>query len=256
MPDLPRYVVLGRGRWAGVVHKALEGERRSAAAFTGTRRLDSESDSAYAARLKNSLAASGAGIAWLCVPPGPHVSLMILAALDAGLDVIAESPWLCSPEISHGLAAAAAANRRLVGVHFEYCLLDEVESWRRDYHSSPGLVFGGRFVLSRPNRRSIPPLSDLGPHLAAVREYAVPAAALGELDCRYAAPGADSRQVWLDRAASRLASIDFTSNRQPIVQRFFQNFEAARSSRDFPFDLAFADRVSARVSALAAAQKT
>jgi len=248
MPEGPRYAILGRGRWSVVVQRALEGEGRRVEIVAGTRRALSETDDAHFSQMRSSLAATGADIAWLCVPPGPHLPAVILAALDAGLDVIAESPWLCAPEITQELQFAAAAKNRLVGVHFEYCQLEEVESWRGQFHGAHGMTFGGRFSLSRANRHGIPPVADLGCHLAAIRQYAAHESALGEIHCEYAST--NSRMVWLDQAATRLSLIDFTSNRQPIIQRFFRKFEAARATRDFPFGLPFAAAVSSQIARL------
>lgn len=248
MPDAPRYIILGRGRWSGVVQKALESEGRSVQVFSETRRRDGESDAQYSARLADFLAKSRARIAWVCVPPGPHVPAILRAALDAGLDAISESPWLCSADDTQALQRMASEKNRLVGVHFEYCLLDEVDFWRLSLHGGRGLTFGGRFSLSRANRHSIPALADLGCHLAAIRQYAVPESLLGEIDCRYGSR--DQRQVWLDENGKRAAFIDFTSNRQPIIQRYFLKFEDSLASRAFPFDLNFAQAVSEQVSSL------
>lgn len=248
MPEAPRYAILGRGRWSGVVRKALESDGRIVEILGDTRRRPAESDSGYSSRLTQSLAAARASIAWVCLPPGPHVPALILAALAAGLHVIAESPWLCPPDVTRRLRAISAENNRLVGVHFEYCLLDEVESWRGKFGPGGGFGFGGRFVLGRANKHGIPALADLGCHLAAIREYAVPESSLGHLHCDYDAR--DERAVWLEKNGARFASIDFTANHQPIIQRYARKFEGSLPTRDFPFGLAFAEKVSGQVSAL------
>jgi hypothetical protein len=248
MPEAPRYAILGRGRWSGVVRKALESESRDVEILGDTRRRPHESDPEYSSRLMESLSAARASIAWICVPPGPHVPALIFAALAAGLDVIAESPWLCPPDITRRFLEIAVQNNLLVGVHFEYCLLDEVESWRREFGAGRGLTFGGRFVLGRANKQGIPALAHLGCHLAAIREYSVPESGLGPLRCDYDAR--DERAVWLEKNGSRFASIDFTANHQPIIQRYARKFEDSLRTRDFPFGLAFAEKVSRQISAL------
>jgi predicted dehydrogenase len=248
MPDAPRYVILGRGRWSGVIRKALESEGRAVEIFGETRRRTGESDDKYSARLANSLFHSRAQIAWICVPPGSHVPAILRAAIETGLDVISESPWLCSAAETQKLQKIAREKIRLIGVHFEYCLLDEVQSWRRTFRGGRGMTFGGRFSLSRSNRHSIPALADLGCHLAAIRQYAVPDSQLGEIDCRYGSR--DQRQVWLDENGKRAALIDFTANHQPIIQRYFRKFEDSLASREFPFSLEFAQAVSEQISSL------
>jgi hypothetical protein len=88
-------------------------------------------------------------------------------------------------------------------------------------------------------------MDNLGSHLLAIREYAVPGAAVGELRCGYAGP--PERRVWLDEASGRVAEIDFGSNSEPILQRFRQAVEHGRDSGEIAFDIPFAQQVAARV---------
>jgi predicted dehydrogenase len=227
MADWPAYAILGLGRWGAKMLSILEAAGRRVTAIAHSRREASESERSYTERLASSLAESGAQIAWLCVPPGPHIELMIRAAMEARTHVVIEKPWL-------GLTAAAGI---IVGVHFEYCLLDEVESWRERFHGVQGLRFGGRFNVSRIDRLGIPPLVNLGCHLLAIRRYAAPQSQISEISCAYEA--ADERRVWIETD-----SIDFTHNRQPIIQRFIRKFEAATEGANFPFGLEFAAGVA------------
>src|SRR5271163_3879373 len=135
MPEGPSYVILGRGRWARRMKSILDAENRRVAVIAETRHTSEETDSAYRSRLADALRASDAQIAWLCVLPGPHVPLMIDAALDAGLHVVTEKPWQASQGVTSALVVRAKSLRRLIAVHFEYCLLEEVERWRRDFQS-------------------------------------------------------------------------------------------------------------------------
>jgi len=103
MADGPSYVILGRGRWAERMQGILAAEKRRISCISETRRTSGETDAAYRSRLAEAMSASGAQIAWLCVLPGPHVSLMIDAALDAGLHVVAEKPWQVSQRLTTSL---------------------------------------------------------------------------------------------------------------------------------------------------------
>src|ERR1700685_979760 len=163
------YAILGRGAWAGKIQSILDAEQRPVTFLAHTRRNASESDAAYTGRLTSSLRASGAQIAWLCVPPGPHVAFMMTAAIAARMHVIAEKPWLCSQGETEFLAGSAEKNRIKLGGDFEYCLLDEIEAWRERFQGPRGLRFGGRFVVSRPDRLGLPAVVNLGCHLLAIR---------------------------------------------------------------------------------------
>lgn len=248
MVDAHSYVILGRGRWAARMQNILAAENRHVAVIPETRRTSEETDPAYRSRLADAMRASDAQIAWLCVLPGPHVPLMIDAVLDAGLHVVTEKPWQASHGVTSALIARAKSLHRLTAVHFEYCLLDEVNRWRRDFQSGIGLRFGGRFYLSRPDHTGMCAIDNLGSHLLAIRAYAAPKSSLQEIRCGYEQP--DKRCVWLEKRNTRVAFIDLLANREPIIQRFIAKVEASLEGADFPLDLEFALRVANDAEAL------
>ena len=248
MADHPAYVILGRGRWAARMQSILVEENRRVASIPETRRQGGESDAAYRSRLAEAMSASNVQIAWLCVLPGPHVPFLIDAALDAGLHVIAEKPWQCSRRVTTSLAAKAKSLRRLIAVHFEYCFLEEVERWRRDFHPGSGLRFGGHFFLNRPDHMGISAMDNLGVHLLAIRVYGVPQSSVQEIRCGYEQP--DERSVWLERRNTRVAFIDLLAHKELIIQRFIAKVEASLGGADFPLDLEFALAVSNAAEAL------
>jgi predicted dehydrogenase len=246
--DPSSYVVLGRGRWARRMNSILAEEGRSVATIAETRRSTDESELGYTARMTEAMKKSGAQVAWLCVLAGPHVSLMIEAALEAGLHVVAEKPWFSTPEETQRLQQLALAKSRTLAVHFEYLMLDEVEQWRRAHHPGTGLHFGGNFFLSRPDPTNTPALDNLGSHLFAIREYVCPSAAIAQLHCAYERP--DERVVWLEKDGDMLSAINLLTHRQPVIQRFIQKVEAAlNGGAAFPFDLNFALRVANAINA-------
>lgn len=139
---------------------------------------------------------------------------------------------------SHALAAQAHSKGALIGVHYEYCLLDGVESWRLQQKGGAALEFSGRFTTSRPDRLTIPAIENLGSHLFAIRTYAVPAARISTIECGYGV--AEERLVSLARENRSIAEIDFSENGEPVIQRFIARFESALDSGSFPFGLDFA----------------
>ena len=241
--ELPKYIIVGRGRWAPRIQAILDGEKRATARLEQSRRDESEEDAAYRERLQNSFKGCGADIAWLCVTPGPHIPVMIEAALEAGLHVVVEKPWLCSKEETERLAMLARSRGCLVAIHYEYCLLNAVEEWKRDWNDGDGLRFGGRMCVQRPNHSGLAALDNFGSHLFSVHEYCVARSEILEVDCAYQRP--DERSVWLDKGNQRMAEINLLANKEPIIQRFITRMEAAAAGRtDFPFDLQFGLRVA------------
>src|SRR5262249_50676364 len=157
----------GRGRWAQRMAAILEGEGSAVRFVQETRRLADESEHEYRARLSQVLSASGAKAAWLCVPPGEHVATMMDAALDARLHVVAEQPWLMTVQDTQRSMDRAAKRGQVIGVHYEYCLLGELEKWKREYLGGQGYQFGGVFHHSRSGLLGLPAMDVLGTHLLA-----------------------------------------------------------------------------------------
>ncbi len=247
MDSGPAYVVVGRGRWAQRMREILLGENRRVAEMPEARRNAVESDSDYEARLAEGFRKSNARIAWLCVPPGPHVCAMVKAGIQAGLNVVAEKPWFASPAETRELQALARRAASKIAVHYEYCMLDEVESWRRRYAQESGLDFSGTFHHGRPNHLPLDALDNLGTHLVSIRNFAVPLASVAALNCAHGRP--DERAVWIERQGTPVDRIDLLGSRQPIIQRFAGRFEAALEGGSFPFDLDFALGVSEQLAA-------
>jgi len=242
MAKRPAYTILGRGRWAHRMGAILAGEGRELRFVEETRRRPEEDGAAYRGRLLETLQATESQVAWLCVPPGDHIAGMLDAALDAGLHVVVEQPWLMTERETTRWAERARARGRIVGVHYEYCLLEGLEMWKREYGSGEGYRFGGVFHHSRSGHLQLPAMDVLGTHLLSMREYAVPEAEVGQVDCGY--ERADERRVWLERAGRREAEIDFLENEEPLIQRYIGRFEAAMESGSFALDLGFALRVA------------
>lgn len=248
MAEGPAYVILGRGRWAKRMQPMIAGESRSVVAIEETRQRPSESEAKYVSRLAQAMKESAAQIAWLCVSPGPHVTLMIQSAIEAGLHAVVEKPWYGSKAETERLQALAHVRGRVLAVHYEYCVLEEVQKWRQEFYPGAGLRLGGRIFLSRSDQTGIPAIDNLGSHLLAIREWTAPSSEVSEIHCGYEL--SDERLVWIERKGQRIASIDLLSHRQLIVQRFMEKVEAALDGAAFPFDLDFALRVANQLNIL------
>jgi hypothetical protein len=247
----PAYVIAGKGRWGSRIYAMLEAQGRRVSALAGTRVGAEEDLDAYGRRWAKALEASGAQVAWLCVPPGEHVSKLMWAALSAGLHVLVEKPWILSRDETSLLQLAAKRARLQTAVHFEYGLLKEVDKWRGEFSQRDDLEFGGVFKVSAGNPLGIAPLQNLGSHLMAMRLYAAPLSRVATIECGYEQP--DARKFWLDANAKRIAAIDFLGSKEPIVQRFVARLEATMAGNDaepFPFDFEFGLRVKEELEKL------
>ena len=247
MAEGAAYVILGRGRWAKKMQPVIAAEGRSVTEIEETRQRASEATASYVSRLSEAMKASQAQVAWLCVSPGPHVSLMIQSALEAGLHVVAEKPWYGSAADTEHLQTLARAKRRLVGLHFEYLFHSEVQNWRSKFYSGEALRFGGHFFHCRADHLGLPAIDNLGCHLFAIREFAVPSSEIAEVQCAYERP--DERLAWLEEGGRRITSIDLFKGSERLIQDFMKKVEAALDGAAFPFDLGFALRVANQMNA-------
>jgi hypothetical protein len=227
------------------MQQMLVGEGRHADFASGSRKLEGESDGDFEARLAAAFRGSGAQIAWLCVTPGPYVPPLIRAAIAARMNVLVEKPWVYSREVTEGLQQAARHAGLQTAVHFEFCMLAEVEKWRGEFGDREELTFGGIFDVSVADRSRIPVMQNLGSHLVAMQEYAVPRSAISRIDCHYEA--VDQRRVFLDGGQGRVGEIDFLGSKEPIIQRFLGLFEGSLGGGGFLLDFDFGWRVNERL---------
>jgi predicted dehydrogenase len=236
----PEYVVVGNGYWASVMHGILA-QRSKVASVQETRRQAQENDQEYQARMEASLAKTRAHAAWLCVPPSLNTLTLVAAAVNNGMHVVAEKPWIWKTPACRELASQAQARGVVIGVHHEYCMLDAVQSWRSQQQYGEGLKFQGRFTTSRPDKHGLPAKENLGSHLFAIWAFAVPKAEITTIRCGYGQ--VDQRVVSTVDADGRVATIDFTENKEQIIQRYIAQFEGAFAGDPFPFNLDFGLRV-------------
>jgi hypothetical protein len=248
MAKAPGYLMVGRGRWGARMHQMLVSDRRRADSASGSRRLEGESDEEFEARMAAAFRGSGAQIAWLCVTPGAHVPPLIRAALAAHMHIIVEKPWVYSREDTEEMQESARRAGMQTAVHFEFCMLAEMEKWRNEFGDRDGLRFGGIFDVSVADRSKIPVMQNLGSHLVAMQEYAVPRSAISGIGCHYEA--VDQRRVFVDGSDGRVAEIDFLGSQEPIIQRFLGLFEKSLGGEEFLFDFDFGWRVKEKLERL------
>jgi hypothetical protein len=248
MVKRPAYLIVGKGRWGTRMHAMLATEDVRADFASNTRMQSGESPTAYESRMAAIFSGSKAQVAWLCVPPGLHVPPLIRAAITAGLHPLVEKPWPYSREETSAMQQLAHAAKLQTAVHFEFCLLSEVEDWRREYQHRADLRFNGIFDVSAGDRLGMSAMQNLGSHLVAMHAYATPHCGISTIRCAYNT--IDQRKVWLEAGTERVAEIDFLGSKQPIIQRFLEQFENSLDRSPFPFDFSFAHRVHENAQAL------
>lgn len=254
MPSGPKYLVIGAGRWGAVIERILRELGRDVSILhRGARQEPGESAGDYSDRLERWIANHHADIAWICIPPVPQLTVVAQAALHAGMHVVLEKPWPFDDSTTAAVVEAAAANNRRVAVHFQYCYLDGLQVLAQRAETENCCKLNGTFTLSRSNRLGISASINLGSHLVAIHALHFPQIAFERISVGYGMK--DARTISLSGlpAGAQNNQIDFTNNREPLVQRFVGACESAFfEGSAVALDLAFARRVNDTTLALEA----
>jgi predicted dehydrogenase len=244
--------VVGRGRWGRRLAGILEDEGH-AVRMLSLRKGEQEKDTDFAERCARRLRAEApdAALVWLAVPPSAPQAALVRGALLAGKHVVVEKPWWGG--LAETVDLASEANRRglVAAVHFQYCYLDDWPALVGGFDAGDA-EFRGTFTTARAARPDIPAGDNLATHLLAVRRRWFPRSRVGEF--HYECGTDDCRRVEL-RRGERRARVDFTTNAQPIVQRFLADVLAhAEAGAPFPLDLAFAAEVQSELARIEGAE--
>lgn len=239
------FLILGKGRWAGVIENALQGMGFASTMRGGIRRPHAESWDDYLERWQAQLADEQGDIAWIATPPGDHVPILARAALLADKHVIIEKPWLGTRADAIALVELAARRNRCLAVNYQYLYLEHVQrvaKFRRTILA--GNVYCKMcFTIPKPPRSGLTVLQNLGSHLFAIRLFLSENAIVSELElgCRM-----DNRRmftIWGERG-KKTDHFDFSNNEEPILQRFVRSFvNAVDGGSDWFPTLYFAHRV-------------
>lgn len=229
MMSMPRYAIIGSGRWGGRMALLLQERGNSAELVKLPYRDQSKSEIAKSRAIIEALeqAVSTVDIVWLALPPGEHQTLLAEAALSLGKNVIVEKPWRLSSEEADRFTTMIIERGLQIGIHFQYCFLDRLVELSRDSNAGDACTFNGTFTISGPDRLAIPPVYNLGSHIVAIWLRHFPKSRLSNVTASY--DSLDSREIALvsDTENKRYS---FLSSDEPIIQRFLTDFE--KSIRD------------------------
>lgn len=222
------YLVVGKGRWSSVIVSILNSLGRSVCVSKSLRQKRDETQHALFEKAYSYFNNSNANIVWFCLPPGPHIQVLVEAALHARLHVIAEKPWLVDNHTTQKLKNIAESFGLKFCVNYEYCYLTEVERYRNQFKGNNEITFHGVFHIERSNPK-IEAIYNLGSHLIAIKTYAFPLAKTGVIDCKY--NSINSRRMSLCAHDREIAIIDFSDSTEPIIQKLILGFEGAVHQR-------------------------
>jgi hypothetical protein len=161
-------------------------------------------------------------VIWLAVPPGCQ-ALLVDCALDHGFNVIVEKPWVVESDIAGGLVRKAAALGLMVAINYQYCYLKKIVELsgivRADIDGH--WIFSGEFTVEGRNRLGLDAEVNLAEHLRAI--HYVHFRGADYLNVRSGYEGAGRRIIELESEFSKYF-VDFTNNREPIIQYFVEDF--------------------------------
>lgn len=211
-----------------------------------TRRHPREPLERYTQRLASEIQQSRSQAVWLCIPPGQHTEQVVTTVLECKKHLMIEKPWLGSIGNATAIAHKARKLGLIAGMNFEYCLLDGVKRWTENsVDGYSGYSFSGAFSIKKQSRHDIDPIQNLGCHLVAIQRWAADGAAISTLECTEGLESA--RHVALTSPSGATDLIDFSENKEPILQRTAQMLEASTLTGQFRMDMDFAASVSRRL---------
>lgn len=214
------YGVIGRGRWGARIAAILTEMGRPVTVIGRSQAPPRQVD-----------------VLWIAVPPVAQEAV-VEASLATRCHLVVEKPWLASAALTASIGANLRNENRHVAVHFEYCYLSELAPLAASPDFQGTADFLGAFETAKANRLKIPALQNLGIHIAAIRRRWFSSARLVNVEAAYG-----TRERRLIELASRgmKTGVDFTNQRQPVIQRFIEDFEShIRTGTRFPLDLEFA----------------
>lgn len=237
---MSRISLIGGGGWGTKLHEMLSKDNLLADWPDLPRRKPDEGVEHYKDRVWSVLRKSRGDVAWLAVPPADQ-AILVDVAVECGFHVIVEKPWLAAEDMTKVLIEKSRANSLATGVPYIYCFLDRLVSYARYRPQAWGME--GVFKVAVKNRLNLGALENLGSHILAIRRYVCPDAELLSLEVEYDAENTRCVKLHYDKSVDY---IDFSNNKEPIVQRFVASFLNGVDHGDaFMFDLDFASKVSA-----------
>lgn len=236
----PTFGLVGQGRWGRVIHGVLTELDFQVTVFPLSRKSQSETALEYASRVRRFLGEVEFDILWLATSPQDQF-ILLCEGLHRTRHIIIEKPLLISEREALVICEIASATSSTIGVNYQYCFLEEIFDLKKvDGLLRADCIFDGIFTVPQPNRLSISPEVNLGIHLAAIKLLHFPEARLGNIISSYESENRRSFKITCENATWVL---DFTENRQPLVQRFLSEYiGCVRSGERFKLDIEFSKK--------------
>lgn len=243
-----RYAVVGAGKWGErLVDTLSKCTDCQVLSIQLSRRANHETEEDYRDRINATFEpyCDKIDLVWLAVSPGDQEHL-VLCAINAGFHVIIEKPWMVGKAASENLSELALNMNVQVGVHFQYCYLEELAEISK-YANNAGFTFNATFTIAGGNRLNIDPWFNFGTHLLAMKMLHFSDVRIGEIQVGYNV----DNQRWLNLSGPSNITIDFGKNDQPLIQRFVSDIERSIVlGVDFPIGIEFAEQVTSMASAM------
>ena len=237
----PVFALVGQGRWGKKIQKILIDLGYSVVVIPLSRKEPFETKHQYALRAEALLARVDFDILWLSIPPQGQFTLLC-EGMRSCRHIIIEKPLLLNKEQISEIRTMAFERSVTVGVHYQYCFLDAIYELKNLIKSEVSkFEFSGVFRVANSNRLGISPEFNLGIHLVAIKMLHFPNAKLGKIESAY---DSTNRRYFSLACDKKKYSLDFTENREPLVQRFVAEYiKCFSSSENFQLDIDFSANV-------------
>ena len=235
-----RYGIIGKN-WAKKIYNILVKMNKNAAVIDILSPSNFNSENQFKENLfeEFKLLKNKFDIIWLAIPPKyQHFSTML--CLENNINIIIEKPWMYNLIDTIPLINIQKEKNIHVGFNFEYLYLDELINFDFTLLKNKITFFEGYFRLNSFNS-NIKAEHNLGSHLIAIRNYYFKKSFISKFECNYKA---DNLRMFKIINGSNELLVDFTNNKQPIIQRLINDFENKLSqNKKFNINLEFASKI-------------
>ena len=192
-------------------------------------------------------------VIWIAIPSNEKLFLAN-QCLKNDLNLIIEKPWLYSFKETQRIIKLQKKKKLQIGVHYEYLYLKKLFLEKKiKLFNKKKSNFKGIFNVKSKIGINLSPLYELGSHLMSIKLLYFNKTMIQDFECSYNKK--DCREIKLFNN-KKMFSLNFTHNKEPIIQRFIIDYEKKLvSKKKYNIDLKFACNVYKNIKYLIDSKK-
>ena len=228
------YLIIGN-KWGSVIYNILKSLNKKV--NFKTINYSKTNKKKYLEKFDKVISESKADIIWLAIPPFDYLSISNIM-VKFKKNVIFEKPWIFSKEDTLKISSNFNKNNLKNAVNFEYVYLYKLN----DLHKNEIDYISYNFHTLKKNKYNISSKLELGSHLAAIHLDKFSKVSNFDFFTSYGIENKRMLELKLKNGSYNI--LDFTLNRELIIQKFISDFEKNLLKVDsFKYDINFGCKV-------------